>query len=149
MPGVSKHGTTEHGVRPNPAQWLGYAFGRGLPPGLRPWVRHDLMGDRWVLRHLGRTLVQWAPSLALLALPGPVGLRLSLPLLVLVGCLYVSVSYLDETRTHRLLKHDIDPAEASAADAARRAESEVVAEAELALRRAAARRGRDRSFRQW
>ncbi|MEO6879984.1 MAG: DUF5313 family protein [Mycobacteriaceae bacterium] len=140
---------SEHHPRPNPAQWVGYAFGRGLPSRMLPWVRHDLMGDRWVLRHLVRTLAQWAPSLALLALPGPVGLRLSLPLLVLVGCMYVSVSYLDETRTHRLLKHGIDPAEASVADAARRAESEVVAEAELAVRRAAARRGRDRSFRQW
>ena len=135
--------------RPTPWQWLGYAFGRGLPARLRPWVLADLTGPRWVRRHLLRTLTQWAPSLLLLALPGPVLLRASLPFLVLVGCLYVSVSYLEETRAHRLLKHGIDPEVGTRADAGRRDDRELVRGAELALRRAAAKPQRDRSFRRW
>ncbi len=135
--------------RPNPVQWVGYAFGRGLPLELQEWVAEDLTGPHWVRRHFGRTLAQWSPSLALLLLPGPWALRLALPFLVLVGCLYVSASYLHETRAHRLRKHGIDHAEAEVADALRDADADVVREAQLELRRAAARTGRDRSFRQW
>ena len=135
--------------RPTPWQWLGYAFGRGLPTRLQPWVLADLTGDRWVRRHVVRTLTQWAPSLLLLALPGPLLLRLSLPFLVLVGCLYVSLSYLEETRAHRLLKHGIPAALGTRADEERRHGRELVREAELSLRRAAAKPGRDRSFRRW
>lgn len=57
-------------VTPNPLQWWGYAFGRGLPPELRSWVWRDLTGRGWVRRHFVRTLVQWAHSLLLIALPG-------------------------------------------------------------------------------
>lgn len=58
-----------------------------------------------MLRHFARTLVQWLPSLMLILLPGPLTLRLSLPLLVLIGSLYVSASYMEETTEHRLAKH--------------------------------------------
>ena len=30
--------------RPNPAQYVGYVFGRRLPDQLRDWVRNDLAG---------------------------------------------------------------------------------------------------------
>jgi hypothetical protein len=136
-------------LRPTPWQWLRYAFGGGLPVELRPWVLQDLTGDRWVQRHVARTLTQWAPTLLLIALPGPLLLRASLPFLVLVGCLYVSVSYLEETRAHRLLKHGIPAEVGTRADAERREHRELVRGAELSLRRAAAKPGRDRSFRRW
>ncbi|HEY2764764.1 MAG TPA: DUF5313 family protein [Pseudonocardiaceae bacterium] len=91
--------------RPNPLQWVWYAYGGGLPQHLREWVLHDLTCRSWVLRHLGRTLAQWVPTLLLMLLPGPLSLRASLPVLVLIGALYVSISYIEETCEHRLAKH--------------------------------------------
>lgn len=135
--------------RPSALQWVVYAFGRGLPTAQRSWVLNDLTGPRWVLRHFVRTLVQWVPSLLLLTLPGPLALRAALPLLVLVGCLYVSASYLEETRAHRLIKHGIAVETGTAADSARLADREVVRDAERTLRRAASKPQRDRSFRRW
>lgn len=92
-------------TRPNPLQWVWYAYGGGLPPELREWVLRDLTCRTWVFRHFARTLVQWMPSLLLILLPGPLSLRLSLPLVVLFGALYVSASYIEETAEHRLAKH--------------------------------------------
>ena len=92
-------------TRPNIPQWVWYAYGGGLPEHLREWVLHDLTCRTWVLRHIARTLTQWVPSLLLMLLPGPFSLRLSLPVLVLLGALYVSVSYIEETTEHRLAKH--------------------------------------------
>lgn len=91
--------------RPNPAQWLWYAYGGALPTHLREWVLHDATCRTWVLRHLSRTLAQWAPTMALVLLPGPLLLKFSLPLLVLIGSLYASVSYIEETIEHRVAKH--------------------------------------------
>lgn len=93
------------GSRPNPLQWVWYAYGGGLPPHLREWVLHDVTCPTWVLRHFARTLTQWAPTLLLILLPGSMMLRLSLPLLVLLGALFVSASYIEETCEHRLAKH--------------------------------------------
>ena len=92
-------------TRPNVLQWVWYAYGGGLPEHLREWVLHDLTCRTWMVRHLARTLTQWVPSLLLMLLPGPLSLRLSLPALVLLGALYVSVSYIEETTEHRLAKH--------------------------------------------
>ncbi len=92
-------------TRPNPLQWLWYAFGGRLPMRLREWVLYDTTSRTWVLRHLSRTLTQCAPSLLLMLLPGPLWLRASLPLLVVLGALYASVSYIEETTEHRLAKH--------------------------------------------
>lgn len=105
--------------RPNPLQWVWYAFGGKLPDHLAEWVLHDLTTRTWVLRHLSRTLAQCAPTLLLLLLPGPLSLRLSLPLLVLIGALYVSASYLEETTEHRALKHGFTPGLAKHLRAAR------------------------------
>lgn len=92
-------------ARPNPLRWIWYAYGGGLPGDLREWVLHDLTCRTWALRHFARTLVQWAPSLLLMLLPGSLALRLSLPLVVLLGALYVSASFIEETCEHRLAKH--------------------------------------------
>ncbi|HEV7451645.1 MAG TPA: DUF5313 family protein [Pseudonocardiaceae bacterium] len=92
-------------ARPTPLQWVWYAYGGGLPEYLREWVLHDLTCRTWVLRHFSRTLAQWVPSLVLMLLPGPLSLRVSLPLVVLLGALYVSASYIEETCEHRLAKH--------------------------------------------
>lgn len=86
-------------------QWLWYAYGGGLPPYLREWVLYDATCRTWALRHFSRTIAQWAPTTALMLLPGPLSLRLSLPLLVLIGALYTSASYIEETTEHRVAKH--------------------------------------------
>lgn len=91
--------------RPNPAQWLWYAYGGGLAPHLREWVIFDVTCRTWVLRHLSRTFAQWLPCLLLVLVPGPLWLRLCMPLLVLIGALYASACYIEETCEHRLAKH--------------------------------------------
>ncbi|MGH3979229.1 MAG: DUF5313 family protein [Pseudonocardiaceae bacterium] len=92
-------------ARPNPLQWLWYAYGGRLPAHLREWVLHDTTSRTWALRHLSRTLTQCVPALLLVLLPGPLWLRWTLPLIVVVGALYASVSYIEETTEHRLAKH--------------------------------------------
>ena len=112
-------------VAPGALRWLAYAFGARLPVRFRAWVRHDLTADGWERRHLARTLVQVSPSLLLLLLPGPWLLRLSLPLLVLIGALYVSVSYLQESRVARLHRNGVPVEAATEADEARRDAKEL------------------------
>jgi len=96
---------TVSSARPNPLQWLWYAYGGRLPAHLQEWVLHDATCRTWALRHFSRALAQWAPTCLLVLLPGPLSLRLSLPLLVLIGALYASASFIDETTEHRVAKH--------------------------------------------
>ena len=92
--------------RPNPAQWLWYAFGGGLPRSLSNWVLDDVTRRTWVLRHLARALVQLAPVIALCLLLPPVsfGVRLSAAVGGLVIGLLFSVAYMTETTEHRAVK---------------------------------------------
>lgn len=79
------------GIRPNPYQWIRYAFGARLPDRYREWVLHDATCRTWLLRHAARLLVQVIPVVIvllvlLLVLPGawwvaPIALGLG----VLVG----------------------------------------------------------------
>jgi hypothetical protein len=63
--------------RPNPLQWLKYAFGRPLPERYHTWVLHDVTAPTWVLRHAARSLVLLAvPILVVLLLPIPLTIRL-------------------------------------------------------------------------
>lgn len=50
-------------MRPNPAQWLWYAYGGRLPDRYREWVLHDNTSRTWMLRHLTRILAQALPVL--------------------------------------------------------------------------------------
>jgi len=91
--------------RPNPALWLWYAFGGRLPDKYRNWVLHDVTCRTWVLRHLGRSLVQVTPGLLFLLLPGPLWISaLAIFGGVLLALLY-SVAYMEHTTEHRLHKH--------------------------------------------
>lgn len=118
---------------------MAWAFGARLPLRHRDWVRRDLTGDGWERRHFTRTLVQWTPSLLLLLLPGPWLLRASLPLLVLIGAMYVSASYLQETRVHRLQRHGLPAELAEQADETRRDAKELADLVRIEKRRAKAR----------
>lgn len=92
--------------RPNPFQWLWYAVGGRLPERLAPWVLHDVTARTWVWRHAARGLVLLVPiAAACLLLPGPLGLRLAMVLLVAIVGVYFSLSYVDESCELRAAKH--------------------------------------------
>jgi hypothetical protein len=92
--------------RPNPAQWLWYAYGGGLPRALSPWVLEDTTRRTWAIRHLVRALVQLAPVIALCLLLPPVdfGVRLTAAGGGLVIGLLFSAAYMTETTEHRAVK---------------------------------------------
>jgi hypothetical protein len=58
-------------------RWWCYARGGPLPAAHREWVLHDMTCRSWWLRHLGRSLVQLVPVVAVLMLliPGPFWVR--------------------------------------------------------------------------
>ncbi len=96
--------------RPNPAQWLRYAFGGRLPEPLHDWVRHDLTDADWRWREILRVLVQCAlPVLILAVLPAPAEIRLLMVALVLLGALFTAAAYGDELRNRRLRQHGLLP----------------------------------------
>jgi uncharacterized protein DUF5313 len=96
--------------RPGPLRWVYYAYGGRLSPRYAQWVLHDLTCKTWFARHLSRTLVQWAPSIALLWLPWlPLSITVFLPLLTLFSMLYMSVSFAWEARDARLYRHGFPP----------------------------------------
>jgi hypothetical protein len=91
--------------RPNPIQWVWYAFGGGLPEDRREWVLHDFTAKTRFLRHLARSMVLIAPLVVgWLFVPASLGLRLAIVLMgVLVGLFY-SFVYMDESDENRLAK---------------------------------------------
>jgi hypothetical protein len=99
--------TTGTRRRPTPFEWLWYAFGGRLGTGLRDWVRRDLTGRSWVVRHVCRALVQCAiPAAALIVwLPGPLTVRLGTAALGVIVALYYSTTYVQQIRTNRLIKY--------------------------------------------
>lgn len=116
-----------HAGRPNPAQWLWYAYGGGLPPSLSDWVLEDTTRRTWVWRHLARALVQLAPVLLLCLLvpPVPFDIRLTATLGGVVIGLLFSVAYMTETTEHRAVKAGWSPG-TTAARRAERAERERI-----------------------
>jgi hypothetical protein len=97
--------------RPNPLQWLRYAFGGSLPERLHDWVRHDLTDADWRWRGLFRVCVQIAaPVIAVFFLPGPLNIRVMTAALIVLGALFVGAAYGDELRDRRLRQHGLPPA---------------------------------------
>ncbi|TCK26873.1 DUF5313 family protein [Pseudonocardia endophytica] len=93
-------------IRPNPARWVLYVFGAGLPTRHRTWVLHDVTARTWQLRHLARTTVQLLPIgiLLFLFIPSPPYVR---ALAVLAGALlgyFYSAAYMTESAEHRVMK---------------------------------------------
>ncbi|MGY5883744.1 DUF5313 family protein [Modestobacter lacusdianchii] len=109
-----------HAGRPNPAQWLWYAYGGGLPRSLSDWVLDDTTRHSWVLRHLTRALVQLAPVIVLCLLVPPVPLEFRVTAAgggLVIGLMF-SLAYMTETTEHRAVKAGWPPG----TTAARRAE---------------------------
>jgi Family of unknown function (DUF5313) len=127
--------------RPNPAQWVWYAWGGGLPRHLSPWVLADTTGRTWILRHLLRAVVQVAPLMAacLLVPPVPLGYRLSAALGGLGIALIFSIAFMTETIEHRATKAGYPPGTAARVRAER-------AERERVERRSPYRHGGSGSF---
>lgn len=91
--------------RPNPWQWLRYAYGGRLPDRHREWVLHDITCRTWVLRHVARALVQVSPGLLLLLLPAPIWINVMCVIGGVFMALWYSLSAMVETCEHRLTKH--------------------------------------------
>lgn len=127
--------------RPNPAQWVWYAWGGGLPRHLSPWVLADTTGRTWILRHLLRAVVQVAPLMAvcLFVPPVPLGYRLSAAFGGLVIALIFSMAFMTETIEHRATKAGYPPGTAARVRAER-------AERERLERRSPYRQGGSGSF---
>jgi hypothetical protein len=97
---------TRHGRRPNPLQWIWYAFGGGLPRELAPWVLADTTARTWWLRHLARAVVQLLPLMVIcvVAVPVPLAYRLGAAFGGLLLGLMFSVAFMTETTEHRVAK---------------------------------------------
>jgi hypothetical protein len=93
-------------TRPTVLQWLRYAYGGGLPRELSGWVLRDTTARGWVRRHLVRAVVQLLPLLVvcLVAVPSPLGYRISAAVGGLLLALMFSMSYIVETTEHRVVK---------------------------------------------
>jgi hypothetical protein len=97
--------------RPNPAQWVWYALGGGLPRELSPWVLADTTGPTWIWRHLARAVVQLLPVLVLCVavVPVPLAYRLSAAVGGLLLGLFFSIAFMTETTEHRVAKAGYPP----------------------------------------
>lgn len=101
--------------RPNPIQWLRYAVGGRLPESLHDWVLRDVTARTWVWRHVARMSVLVAPlAVACLLVPGPLGLRAAMALLLVIVGAYFSLSYVEESCDMRAVKHGHAPGAAKA-----------------------------------
>jgi hypothetical protein len=101
--------------RPNPAQWVWYALGGGLPRELSPWVLADTTGPTWIWRHLARAVVQLLPVMVLCVavVPVPLAYRLSAAGGGLLLGLMFSIAFMTETIEHRVAKAGYPPGTAA------------------------------------
>ncbi|SOE00819.1 DUF5313 family protein [Blastococcus haudaquaticus] len=101
--------------RPNPAQWVWYALGGGLPRELSSWVLADTTGRTWIWRHVARAVVQMVPLvvLCLAVVPVPFAYRLSAAAGGLLLGLLFSFAFMTETIEHRVAKAGYPPGTAA------------------------------------
>jgi hypothetical protein len=99
-------------ARPNPAQWLWYAWGGRLPMRYREWVLHDLTTGTWLFRHTARALVLTLTALAVVFIPLlllvhlAVWIAIAAAVLGVIVSVYYSLSYAWESADVRLTKYD-------------------------------------------
>lgn len=106
MPEPDAAATTPKRRRPNPWQWLRYAYGGSLPEDLSDWVLHDVTTRGWWIRHLLRATVQMSPLIILAAvfLPGPAMIVISTCVGgAIVGYIF-SFAAIVEANEYRLVK---------------------------------------------
>lgn len=95
--------------RPNPIQWVRYAYGYTLPDDKLDWVRNDLTGPMATPRHLFRTQFAFSPLyLALFfAFDGAVWIRGLMVLLAVLLAFIFSAAYMAQNRVIRMRKHGL------------------------------------------
>jgi hypothetical protein len=88
-----------------------FALGLRLPDRYLDWLRHDLVDAGWRGRLVARHLLAMLPvALVLgLALPGPLWLHLTVPLLFLICSVGIVAMYADDLRVSRLRRHGLEP----------------------------------------
>jgi hypothetical protein len=100
--------------RPNPLQWLRYAFGGRLPDRYRDWVLHDATSRTWLWRFALRVVVEALPwlivgaVLLLVFTPLPIGWVVGALALALGLSLYFTLTSADELTEARLVKHGFE-----------------------------------------
>jgi hypothetical protein len=93
---------------PGIGRWLLFAVGFRLPAGNREWVGHELTDAGWRGRTIRRLMVLMVPiCVALAFLPGPVWLRVAVPLFALVASVGTVLIGADDVRVARLRQHDL------------------------------------------
>src|SRR5438067_135205 len=93
-------------VRPNPLQWLRYAFTGSLPHRYDDWVLHDASCSTWWLRHVARFLVQMAPfaAIALVIVPASWPIKIGVAAMGVVGTALFALGYVVEGAERRVEK---------------------------------------------
>jgi hypothetical protein len=101
--------------RPNPLQWLRYAYGGRLPERYREWVLYDATCRTWLLRYALKVAVEALPLLIAgfviltLLTPAPASLVLPALLFALLMSFYFTLTSADELIEARLAKHGFPP----------------------------------------
>ncbi|HEX3648814.1 MAG TPA: DUF5313 family protein [Pseudonocardiaceae bacterium] len=107
-PGAAHHGGVR---RPNPVQWLWYAWGGRLPQRYREWVLHDVTTRTWMWRHMARAIVLTLTAVAVVFVPlillvhVQVWLAIAAGVLGLLVSVYYSMSYAWESGDVRLTRY--------------------------------------------
>jgi hypothetical protein len=93
-------------VRPNPAQWLWYAFWGPLPERYRVWVLYDATCSTWIFRYVARILTIAALPVAAVALflPAPVHVRLLTACVAGAGAFLFTAVWVNEATEYRLMR---------------------------------------------
>jgi hypothetical protein len=96
---------------PGIGRQLLFALGFRLPARYLDWLRHDMVDAGWRGRLVTRHLLAMLPiALVLgLALPGPIWLHLTVPLLFLLCTVGIVAMYGDDIRVSRLRRHGLEP----------------------------------------
>jgi hypothetical protein len=102
-------------TRPNPFQWVRYAYGGRLPDRYHDWVLHDATDRGWLWRYGLSVVTQTLPWLAVVFVvltvftPMPAGWVVAAMAIALVMSLYFTLTSADEFVEARLVKHGFPP----------------------------------------
>ena len=96
---------------PGYGRQLLFALGFRLPDRYRDWLGHDLVDAGWRGRLVTKHVLAMLPiALVLcLALPGPLWLHITVPLLFLLCSVGIVAMYADDIRASRLRRHGLTP----------------------------------------
>ena len=93
-------------IRPNPLEWIWYAFWGPLSARHRVWVLYDATCSTWILRQLSRVLTIAVLPMAAVALflPGPAHVRILTAVVAGIGGFLFTAVWVNEAADHRLVQ---------------------------------------------